>query len=254
MPDTLPHEFRTVADRLLRDLPGVLGRNLVGIYVYGSAVDESFIPGRSDFDCLVVTEGRIGDSEFSTLGDWLVTESRQTPEFDRTQISFLVRERVLEDDPSACLYQFGRLTRSGSDGNPIVWLDFLRRGLVLHGPHPSSFLPEIGSELLHEALVRELGYLREELVEKAQSEWRDRNSYRAYSVLTLCRILYSAATGDVASKTRAAEWAVAELKDESSYRELIRVADEVSREKSTATIPLSPIGQFIGYVSRRIGA
>lgn len=253
MSDAVPREFRMVAELLRSGLPPVLGSNLVGIYVYGSALDTSFVPGRSDFDCLVVTAGSIDAAEFASLEGSLTAAQAEMTDIARTQISFLVRDRVLQDDPSACTYQFGRLMRSGSDGNPIVWLDFLRRGLVLHGPHPSRFLPDISRELLDKALVRELGYLREEVVENPESEWRDRNTYRAYAVLTLCRILYTAATGEICSKTQAAEWAIAELKDEPVLQDLIRVAREVSDEMSATSVPRRPIERFIGYVSSQIG-
>ena len=253
MTAAVPHEFQNVAERLVSELPQILGPNLVGIYVYGSALDASFVPGRSDLDCLAVTEDSINEEEFADLADRLTIEQSATPNFDRTQISFLVRDRVFDDDPSACLYQFGRLTRGGSDGNPIVWLDFLQRGLLLYGPHPRSFLPDISRKILHEALARELGYLREEIVENSESEWRDRNSYRAYAVLTLCRIMYSAATGEVGSKTRAAEWVMAELMDEPVFRDLIGIAERVSQERSTTSVPLRPIGRFIDYVSQRSG-
>lgn len=250
----LPFEFREAAGRLHDDLRRVLGGDLVGVYVYGSALDPSYVPGRSDFDCIVVTSGSIGAPQFAAVEAGLEAAASELPEFDRIQVSFLVRDRVLEDDPSACLYQFGRFSRSGSDGNPIIWLDFLRCGAVLHGPHPNQFLPHIGSDLLHEALVREVGYLREEISDKPNSESRDHNPYRAYAVLTLCRILYSASTGQICSKTEAAEWAIHHLPGEPELHRLIRLAEGVRRERFVATVPLPSIRRFIEHVSRQVGS
>ncbi len=133
MLQALPDEFRGIAALLEEHLPRLLGPDLVGLYVYGSALDPSFVPGRSDLDCLVVTETALDRPRFEVLSAWLDQTAGREPSLSRVQMSFLVRDHVLNDDPDACLYQFGILSRSGSDGNPIVWLDFFARGMVLHG-------------------------------------------------------------------------------------------------------------------------
>ena len=166
MSQPLPDEFRDAARLLREHLPFVLGSNFVGLYVYGSALDPTFVPGRSDLDCLLVTEAALDAAGFDALSTWLAQTAGQEPSLLRVQMSILVGGRVLEDDPGACLYQFGVLSRRGSDGNPIVWLDFYARGLVLLGPDPHEFVPEITPVLLHAALVREVGYLREEISTK----------------------------------------------------------------------------------------
>jgi hypothetical protein len=202
----LPDEFRGPAERIRTGLIDTLGEQLTGIYLYGSVLDSSFVPLRSDLDLIAVTESELTQEDLSRVGAWFAGELAEDPAFERIQVSFLIRDRVLQDDPGACLYQFGSLSRSGSDGNPIIWLDFFRRGRVLHGVEPREFLPEVSDDVLHAALEREVGYLREEISLNPESKWRDRGSYRAYAVLTLCRILYSHETRSVASKSEAAAW------------------------------------------------
>jgi len=252
MSRSLPAELHGVVGLLTEHLPRLLAPNLVGVYVYGSALDPSFVPGRSDLDCIVVTEMALDEAAFDALGTWLTGAVEEEPNLARVQMSLLVRDRVLEDDPAACLYQFGVLTHSGSDGNPIIWLDFYQRGMALHGPDPRAFVPKITPAVFHQALVREVGYLREEISTKAESESRDRPAYQAYAVLTLCRILYSKATGTVASKAAAAAWAIAETPGESDLHDLIRVAEDVSNERWTAALPLPLIERFIRYVEERV--
>ena len=218
--------------------------------MYGSLRDPSFVPGRSDVDCIAVTWRPLDDRTFAVLQRWSEDAAHDDPSFSRLQISFLVKDRVLEDDPLACLYQFGDLTRSGSDGNPIIWLDFFQRGVILWGPDPHSFVPPITGAVFHAALVREIGYLNEEIILKAQSEWRPRPSYRAYAVLTLCRILYSGATGRVTSKTKAAVWALANAPD--AFHDLIREAEQTSNNLGSADLALPSIANFINYVQSHI--
>ena len=250
----LPFEFRDAVARLRDDLPDVLGSRLVGVYLYGSVLDPSFVPGRSDLDCITVTSEALEPAEFDRLGAWLKKMQAEDETFERIQMSLLVRDRVLEDDPSACLYQFGHLVHSGSDGNPIIWLDYLQRGLILLGPDPGEFLPTIGPDVLRQALVRELGYLRDEITTKPESEWRGRASYRAYAVLTLCRILYSAATAQVTSKATAAEWAIHHTPGEADLHDLIRIAVGVSDLAFVARIPLPQIERFIVHVDKVVSA
>lgn len=117
-------------------------------------------------------------------------------------------------------------------------------GVYLYGPPPETFVPPITPETLFAALEREVGYLREELIEKLESEWRDVPYYRAYAVLTLCRILYSHCKGAVVSKKRAAAWALKNLPEE--WHELIRHALTPASEGRSA-LSLPRIRRFIAF-------
>src|SRR5262249_34177063 len=108
----------------------------------------------------------------------------------------------------------------------------------------------ITTEILFQALEREVGYLREEISEKLESEWRDVPSYRAYAVLTLCRILYSFRKGTIVSKQRAAKWAIKYLPEE--WGEIILQALEVYDAKRSVYICLSHIEQFIDFVDTQL--
>src|ERR1700722_18773526 len=130
---------------LLRDLatrlPVILRGNLVGIYLYGSLTQAAFDPNRSDIDCIVVTKRTLTDAQFNKLRAWLTLNAKSNPWTSRLQASFLLRDKILTVDAPSCLYQFGHLKRSRSDGNPIIWMNVLRSGEILHGPTPESFVP-----------------------------------------------------------------------------------------------------------------
>lgn len=247
MSQQIPTEFRTVADDLTRLLVDALGANFVGLYAYGSLFDESFVPSNSDLDCIAVTAAPLDDASLARLAPLLVVVPSSIPGLSRVQMSILVRDQVLEDDPSACLFQFGDLRRSGSDGNPIIWLDFFQRGAILHGPDPSSFVPDITREMLHAALVREVGYLKDEISLNPDSEWRDKPSYRAYAVLTLCRILYTHTSGSIVSKSQAAAWVSGNHPD--WIAQLASIAEGTRREAWIVEIPIHALEQLIAYTS-----
>jgi len=242
----LPSKVSALLQDLTKQLPIVLGQNLVGIYLYGSVTHGAFNPKRSDVDCIVVTRRDLSDAQFRKLEAWLAQTARLNPWTARLQMIFLVKNELLITNTSGCLYQFGLLTRSGSDGNPIIWLDFFTSGRVLFGPRPESFLPEITPRMIRRALERELRYLREEISEKPNSEWRDVHMYRAYAVLTVCRVLYSFRKGGtIISKPRAAKWAIKYLPEE--WREIIRPALKFNETCLVSDIPLKRIEQFIDF-------
>jgi hypothetical protein len=223
----------------------LLGDNLTGIYLYGSLTQGSFDPARSDIDCIVVTREELSEEEFTAAGEWLERSARENPWTVKLQMSFLLRTQVLVMDSKACLYQFGRLVRCGSDGNPIFWMNILKSGITLYGPPAAEFVPEITPAILHEALVRETGYLRDEFSNE-NSEWRDVPKYRAYAVLTLCRILYSQATGEIGSKPEAARWARCALP-----LELQEIVDRALAGDS-GDIPLERIREFVELAGERL--
>jgi Domain of unknown function (DUF4111) len=197
-----------------------------------------------------VSERDLSDAQFRRLRIWLGRAAKANPWTARLQISFLIRNEVLTMNSKACLYQFGLLKRSGSDGNPIIWMNVLESGLVLFGPPPESFVPAITPEILFQALEREVVYLREEISKKPESQWRNIPSYRAYAILTVCRILYSFRKGTVVSKRRAARWVIKHLPQE--WGELILQALETDQGKLQPDISLSRIEQFIDFADAQL--
>lgn len=113
----------------------------------------------------------------------------------------------------------------------------LATGVTLAGASPGAFLPDVTGEMIHAALLREVEYLRREITDPA-GKWRRRTFYRAYAVLTLCRILYTDRKGAVVSKPRAAAWALRALPD--AWYSLIREA-MASDDGKPASLPLSRI-------------
>ena len=245
----LPIEAAALLDDITANLPILLGRNLIGIYLHGSITNSSFNPNRSDIDCIVVTLSRLNEAQFRKLDAWLHAMTTSNSWTTRLQMSFLVKAQLLKysdpsNAPNSCLYQFGKLQRCGSDGNPIIWLDHLRSGKTLVGPPAESFLPRITEEMLTAALTRELGYLREEL-ENPKSKWRDLTMYRAYATLTICRILYTQAKGTVVSKPMATRWVIRTFPKCSS--EIIEKALSYNETGRDVQISLRSLRRFLEF-------
>jgi hypothetical protein len=246
----IPSKLSSLLESLTVQFPVLLGRNLVGAYLYGSVTHNGFNPKRSDVDCLVVTHRDLSDAQFRRLGAWLEQNEKSNPWTLRLQMSFLLKDHVLTMNSKACHYQFGVLERGSSDGNPIIWLDYQRTGRILFGSPPETFLPAITPKIFSAALDRELAYVKEEISEKPSSEWRDVRMYRAYAVLTICRILYSTEKRSTTSKADAAKWVI--KKWPRRWTKIINRAlafNEIGRESD---IPLKEIEEFISFTATQL--
>lgn len=195
---------------ILEDLIGgiahTLGTKLLGLYLYGSAVLGDFDPDVSDIDLLAVTEGLVradADSDLAAFHDSL---QRRYPGWEnRVEVGYFPRD-VLYDFP----VQRGDVIRI-SPGEPLHrttslphWVTDLysvqEHGVELVGAPKDRFIPPIDAEQFKSA-VRDMV--------TRWLDWAgdsDTESYQAYVRLAMCRSLYAVATGEQASKVRAAHW------------------------------------------------
>lgn len=236
----------TFLDHLADELQADLGPNVRGLYVYGSLTQNSFDVRRSDVDCVAVIRRRLSPTVESRLRTGLRRLRARHSWTRRLQLTILIQRELLRFNGYGWLYQFGRLSRSGSDGNPIIWANILESGRVVFGADPRSFVPSITAALMRAALEREVGYLRVELVTKRASVWRNRGTYRRYAALTTCRILYTLETGQVASKRTAAAWALRRLP--SAHRAIVRRA--IAQPRGNRLLPLGPLRALLEHVER----
>jgi len=235
-------------DRLGLQLRADLGRNLIGLYVYGSLTQDAFETRRSDVDCVAVIRRPLSAVVTSRLQMSLRRLLRSHPLARRLQLTILIQRELLRFNGDGWLYQFGHLSRTGSDGNPIIWVNILESGLVVLGPPPRTFVPRITPTMLRAALQREIEYLGAELVSARNSVWRHRDSYRRYAALTACRILYTLRTGRVVSKQVAAAWALTRLP--TSHRAIVRRASD--RPVKGRRLPLEPLRDLVAFVEQRV--
>jgi hypothetical protein len=240
----------TFLDHLANELHADLGRNVLGLYIYGSLTQNAFDVRRSDVDCVAVIRRRLSPAVESRLRTGLRRLSARHSWMRRLQLTILLHRELLRFNGAGWLYQFGRLSRSGSDGNPIIWANILESGRVVFGADPHTFVPPITPGLMRAALEREAGYLRAELVTKRASAWRSRGAYRRYAALTTCRILYTLETGQVASKRTAAAWALRHLP--AVHRAIVRRA--IARPRGNRLLPLGPLRALLEHVERCLAA
>lgn len=196
-------EVRSLLERLTRDITRFFASRLRGLYLHGSLVTGDFDPARSDLDLLAVLSSDVGEAEVEPMRALHAGVARDFPAWnDRIEVEYVSVEalRTFRTAPR-------RMVRV-SPGEPLHLTEanrhyllnwyMARGGVALFGPSPQQVIPEISHA---------------EFVDTVRAHARNWAAWvaemrapgaQAYAVLTLCRALYSAQTGQQASKKRAA--------------------------------------------------
>lgn len=196
---------------LLSQMQDILGDRLVGLYLYGSLVTGDFDREISDIDLLAATSGDIDEREFEAL--------------DRMQNGFVSVHRYWEGRLEIAYLSLHALKTFKTHASPIAvispgepfhikeagkdwiinWYIVREKGVTLAGPPPTAIIEPISIEEYIQSVKEHAGGWRERI-----SDVRNRGS-QAYTILTMCRALYTCRNGEPVSKIQAAVWAEQEL-------------------------------------------
>lgn len=214
-PTTYP-EVNAFLDELLASIQTVLGNHMLGMYIEGSIASGDF-DRDSDIDFVVVTDEEISGELFyalrkmhdriAALDVWVATE---------LEGSYLSQAALRRFDPANARHprivrdRDAHLEMVEHDEDWVIHQHILyERGLTLMGPAPQTLIDPVSpNALLHALLPRLESWAPEILKNPAIIATR---GYQSYTVLTLCRMLYTLEHGVVVSKPVAARWAQATL-------------------------------------------
>lgn len=236
------------------DFPVILSGNLVGIYLWGSLTYDAFDETCSDVDCVAVTRRDLDDREFSAVDEWFRNQGRHNPWVRRIDMRFVINQEFLDKTSCCCgfYHYIGKLIRTGSDGNPIIWINVAQSGVTLWGKDAKAIAPYVSAQCLNDALLLELNYLKEDLAANAGDRSDDAFIHNAYAVLTACRILYSARHGTLVSKEQAYTWAMEKVPP--PWRPVIQAArqDRLKHAGSTTPQREEDAMRFVEFVTREV--
>jgi hypothetical protein len=217
-------ELNELLDELVARVEAILGDNFVGAYLTGSfalgAGDLS-----SDCDFLVVTEVRVGAEEEQQLrelhdqiparpGYWPHNlEGSYAPRADLETLAALDQQWLYINRG---LREMRWSTHCNTEAERWVLRE---RAITLAGPDPRGFACEVPADALRRRARSLIETFLPDLLSWTSFDiaWSQR-----YAVATLCRMLYTLETGEVASKKASLEWAKARL--EPDWHDLIQQA------------------------------
>jgi hypothetical protein len=229
-----------------------LGTDLVGSYLFGSAVTGDFDPGISDVDTVAVLRLDLDPSQIRDLERLHLDIADEMSEWeDRVEVVYLSSRALTtfrtQSSPAARISPGEPFHAIEVDHRWLIdWYQLRAVGAALYGPPAASVVPEISHREYVEAVRRLM---------LASFEWADEpvaEGAQSYAILTMCRGLRTWRTGQHVSKREAARWACDVLPE---HARLIRLA-LVWRERSRKGSPTDgresqeATGRFVSDVKR----
>lgn len=196
---------------VLSNVKAVIGTHFHGMYLFGSLASGGFNPHSSDIDFVVVTGSDLPGELLSRLESMHAEIAASGLEWAHELEGFYIpRGDLRRYDPAQRFPSIGvdwDFNVGGQDSAGVIMRYILReQGIVLAGPPLRELIdPVTAAEIRQAATQILIDWWVPKLTDPAQLI---RSDYQAYAVLTMCRMLYTLATGAVASKPAAARWAL----------------------------------------------
>lgn len=199
-------------DKLLTKAEEALGGQFVGMYLFGSLANGGF-DWNSDVDVLIVTDDEISDEIFEALKAMHVEiAGMESWCAIQLEVSYIPRKALRCYDPKNKVHPHIDRGKNESlfmmqhDRDWVVQRHTLRgKGITIAGPTPRSLIDPVTPDDLRGAMLEILNdWWAGLLDDPSQISHR---GYQSYTVLSLCRLLYTLQFGEVTSKQASAEWA-----------------------------------------------
>ncbi len=255
-PPTLYPEINRLLAELYSGARAVLGANFTGMYLDGSLACGGF-DFASDVDFVIVTEVDVAGETFDALQALHERLALLDPIWgNKLDGSYISRAGLRHYDPEHAMhpnFEWGegeRLKMAAHDATWDIHRYILRQhGVRLAGPPLQELNDPVTPDQLRRATSTLLtGWAASLLAAPEQIQGRE---YQSYTVLSLCRILYTLETGDVATKPNAARWCQEQLG--APWSDLIERALEGRQHWDIPLLPreVQATLDFIRYVVTR---
>lgn len=253
-PMSSTQEVEQLLTIIAREVPSRLPANLLGIYLRGSLAMGDFRPQSSDIDLLAVTHQRVNEAEFARLADLhsLIAQGDH-PYAKRIEIAYIEREALRRYRPNQHFPTLGqgealRWTEHSSNWILERWV-VREHGIALFGPLPITLIEPITREEIAAAVRARLQDWAAWARNTDDPEWHLPASHKFYVVETMCRALHTLATGQIASKPQAADWARQTLPE--PWRGLVERSQHWQMDSTVDDSLIEPVRDFVLWAAAR---
>jgi predicted nucleotidyltransferase len=204
-------------NRVLRDLLGrirdILNERFLGMYLYGSLAMGDFKPSRSDIDFVVVTEDLLPDTMIEGLETMHIELAKGTKWQRKLEGAYVPKALIRNHDPRhppVPTVNEGKFYVAPLGSDWVMQRYILReKASVVYGPSLRPLIDPVNPGDLKSAVLDVIDNWWEPMLAD-QSRLQD-PGYQPFAVLSMCRSLYTVRTGELATKSEAANWAMATL-------------------------------------------
>jgi hypothetical protein len=203
----------------------ILGDEFVGMFLHGSLAIGDFSYESSDIDYVVVTRNAVSEKQFIALQDMHnQLQSLESKWPQELEASYIPKQAIrLYDPPNTVHPRIERgetLVIKSHDSEWVIKRHVIRElGIVVSGPSPQTLIDPVQPEDLRRAIIDFMWWWELQISDTSNIE---QSGFQAYTILTMCRILYTLNHATVVSKPVAAHWAIEVLGER--WRELINRA------------------------------
>jgi predicted nucleotidyltransferase len=245
-------DINHLLDDLLSRMRSVLGVKLVGLYLYGSLVWGDFDHDTSDIDLLAATTADIDEQEAAALKamhDEIAHAYKQWDNRIEVQyLSLLGLKTYRSQSTRMAVISPGEPfhIRKANKDWLLNWYFYQDYGVTIFGPSPRTLIDPISKdEFIHNVVHHARHW------PKRMPKTRHSRPSQSYSILTMCRSLYTYKHGEQVSKKQAALWAQKQLPQWASliqnaleWRLAAKLAEPIDDEATFAEAK-----RFVHYVS-----
>ncbi len=239
-------EINELLQQLLLQAQSILKNKFIGMYIGSSLANDSFHRETSDIDCYIITTSVLSkdiDKKIEEMHNAFYSSKLQYTQ--KIEVSYIPKKDLMSFDPGCMRPYFneGRYYLATYGNNFLIELHVLReKGITIIGPDIKGLIKEISIQNLKSAILKNLQeYWGAALNDPSKFT---RSDYQVFTILTMCRTIYSLETGAITSKTEAAHWVIKKL--DANWKNLI--------EEALTWVPgceinkLEDTQQFVRYV------
>ena len=248
-------DYREVIEEFVIQSIKILGANLTGIYLHGSAAMGCFNPKESDIDLLVVVKDALSFAEKCRFMDMVVELNKKAPK-KGIEMS-IVKEAVCNPFvyPTPFELHFSVAHLDWYLSNPEEYVEKMNgidkdlaahftiiyhRGIKLYGGEIASVFSKVSKVDYLDSIWSDVENAGEEI-----------NENPMYIILNLCRVLAYAEEGLILSKQEGGTWGMNHI-PVAEYKNLIREALEEYRTGEAMTLEGVTAEAFAVYMLKLI--
>ena len=246
--------LKRITESFVRRSREILGENLVGIYLHGSAAMGCFNDRKSDVDLLVVVKGEVSDEDKLRYMDMVVELNALAPE---KGIEFsMVRREVCRPFvyPTPFELHFSNAHLAWYERNPREYvlkmngtdkdlaahsMIVYHRGICLWGDEIRNVFEEVDEKAYMDSIWNDIEHAEEEILETP-----------VYTTLNLCRVLAYKKEKLILSKQEGGEWGLRNVPER--FAKMIQTALEEYASVGKMELEEKEAGEYAGYMIKAI--
>lgn len=228
----IPEVVRAMLDEYVFNLRIYFGSKVFGVYLYNSIALGAFDENKSDIDFVTVLNEKFTNGEVQALRE-VHRRLKKTFKFaKRMEGMYITIDEVGKCDFELDPYVYfagGKLHSGHYDANYITWWTLSKCGIEVESPKISKLSIATYFDNVLENMDYNLNcYWKSKLNSKIiffSDTWVE------FSVLTMCRIMYTIKSGDVISKVQAAESIIEDIPED--FRIIVKEALRIRKGKNS---------------------